>query len=102
MKSVRELIYKRGYGKINRQRKALTDNAMIEKSLGRHGIICIEDLIHEIATVGPHFKQASNFLWPFKLNNPNGKLIFIFPLKFSNSILLLLNRWLEKEGKSLC
>ena len=22
--------------------------------------------------VGPHFKQASNFLWPFKLNNPNG------------------------------
>jgi large subunit ribosomal protein L7e len=23
-------------------------------------------------TVGPHFKQASNFLWPFKLNNPNG------------------------------
>jgi len=72
LKSVRELIYKRGYGKINRQRKALTDNAMIEKSLGRHGIICIEDLIHEIATVGPHFKQASNFLWPFKLNNPNG------------------------------
>jgi large subunit ribosomal protein L7e len=101
LKSVRELIYKRGYGKINRQRKALTDNAMIEKSLGRHGIICIEDLIHEISTVGPHFKQASNFLWPFKLNNPNGKLI-IFPLKFLNFNLFQLKRWLEKEGKSLC
>jgi hypothetical protein len=22
--------------------------------------------------VGPHFKQASNFLWPFKLSSPSG------------------------------
>ncbi|OXV07136.1 hypothetical protein Egran_05099 [Elaphomyces granulatus] len=29
----------------------------------------LEDLIHEIYTVGPNFKQASNFLWPFKLSN---------------------------------
>ena len=72
LKSVRELIYKRGYGKINKQRIPLTDNALIEKSLGKHGIICVEDLVHEIFTVGPAFKQASNFLWPFKLNNPNG------------------------------
>ena len=40
--------------------------------LGKYGIICIEDLIHEIFTVGPAFKQASNFLWRFKLNTPNG------------------------------
>lgn len=40
--------------------------------LGRYGIICIEDIIHEIYTVGPHFKQATNFLWPFKLNTPTG------------------------------
>jgi len=72
LKSVRELIYKRGFGKVDKQRIALTDNAIIEKALGKHNIICIEDLIHEITTVGPHFKQASNFLWPFKLNNPNG------------------------------
>jgi len=72
LKSVRELIYKRGFGKINKARKALTDNAIIEKSLGKFGVICIEDVIHEIFTVGPHFKQVSNFLWPFKLNNPNG------------------------------
>lgn len=70
--SVRQLIYKRGYGKVNKQRVALTDNAIIEKALGQYGIICIEDLIHEIYTVGPHFKQASNFLWPFKLSNPSG------------------------------
>ena len=72
LKSVKELIYKRGYGKINKQRVALTDNAIIEESLGKFGIICIEDLVHEIYTVGPNFKQASNFLWPFKLSNPTG------------------------------
>lgn len=32
----------------------------------------MEDLIHELLTVGPAFKQVSNFLWPFKLNTPNG------------------------------
>merc|ERR1711988_1460749 len=63
LKSVRELIYKRGYGKINKQRLALNDNAVIEKGLGAHGIMCMEDLVHEIYTVGPKFKEANNFLW---------------------------------------
>jgi len=72
LKSVRELIYKRGYGKINKQRIPLTDNALIEESLGKYGIVCIEDIIHEIYTVGPNFKQVNNFLWPFKLSNPTG------------------------------
>lgn len=31
LKSVRELIYKRGYGKLNKQRIALTDNSIIEQ-----------------------------------------------------------------------
>ena len=35
LKSVNELIYKRGYGKINKKRIALTDNALIARSLGR-------------------------------------------------------------------
>ncbi|XP_015895931.4 large ribosomal subunit protein uL30y [Ziziphus jujuba] len=74
LKSVRELIYKRGYGKLDKQRIALTDNSIIEQALGKHGIICTEDLIHEIMTVGPHFKEANNFLWPFKLKAPLGGL----------------------------
>ncbi|KAH6793355.1 Ribosomal protein L30/L7 family protein [Perilla frutescens var. hirtella] len=74
LKSVKELIYKRGYGKVNKQRIALTDNSIIEQTLGKHGIICIKDLIHEILTVGPHFKEASNFLWPFQLKAPLGGL----------------------------
>ncbi|XP_074134981.1 large ribosomal subunit protein uL30 isoform X2 [Sminthopsis crassicaudata] len=72
LKSVNDLIYKRGYGKIKKQRIALTDNALIAKSLGKYGIICMEDLIHEIYTVGKHFKVANNFLWPFKLSSPRG------------------------------
>ena len=72
LKTVRDLIYKRGYGKIDKQRIPLTDNALIEENLGTFGIVCMEDLIHEIFMVGPNFKQASNFLWPFKLSNPTG------------------------------
>ncbi|KND92739.1 60S ribosomal protein L7 [Tolypocladium ophioglossoides CBS 100239] len=72
LKSIKELIYKRGYGKVNKQRTALTDNSIIEENLGKYGIVCMEDLIHEIYSVGPNFKQASNFLWPFKLSNPTG------------------------------
>ncbi|OMH83500.1 60S ribosomal protein L7, partial [Zancudomyces culisetae] len=45
---------------------------VIQQALGKFGIICIEDLVHEIFTVGPNFKQANTFLWPFKLSSPNG------------------------------
>uniref|UniRef100_A0A2K5IHX6 Ribosomal protein L30 ferredoxin-like fold domain-containing protein n=1 Tax=Colobus angolensis palliatus TaxID=336983 RepID=A0A2K5IHX6_COLAP len=51
LKSVNELIYKRGY-----------DNALIARSLGKYGIICLEDLIHEIYTVGKHFKETTHFV----------------------------------------
>jgi len=72
LKTIRELIYKRGYGKVSKQRIPLHDNAVIEQVLGKLGIQCMEDLVHEIVTVGPNFKAANNFLWPFKLSNPNG------------------------------
>jgi large subunit ribosomal protein L7e len=77
LKTVKELIYKRGFGKVSvaggaGQRIALTDNSIIEKALGKKGIICMEDLIHEIYTVGPHFKEANNFIWPFQLSSPLG------------------------------
>jgi large subunit ribosomal protein L7e len=72
LKPIRELIYKRGFGKVRGQRIPLTDNKVIEDNLGKHDIICMEDLVHEIHTVGPNFKRANNFLWPFKLSNPRG------------------------------
>ncbi|ODV81412.1 60S large subunit ribosomal protein [Suhomyces tanzawaensis NRRL Y-17324] len=70
--TIRHLVYKRGYGKVNKQRIALSDNSIIEANLKAYNILSVEDLIHEIYTVGPNFKQANNFLWPFKLSNPNG------------------------------
>jgi len=72
LKSIRELIYKRGYGKVRGQRIPLSDNRIIEENLSKHNILCMEDLIHEIATCGSNFKRANNFLWPFKLSNPTG------------------------------
>ncbi|KAL1778327.1 60S ribosomal protein L7 [Sigmodon hispidus] len=66
LKSVNELIYKRGYGKINKKKIALTDNSLIAQSLDKYVIICMEDLIHEIYIVG---KCANTFLWPFKLSS---------------------------------
>jgi 60S ribosomal protein uL30 len=71
--SVRKVIYKRGYAKVNGQRVPITDNSIIGAKLGKScGIWGVEDLIHEIVTVGPNFKAANNFLWPFKMNSPNG------------------------------
>lgn len=72
LKTVRELVYKRGHGKVGVDRVPITDNAIIEKALGKYNIICTEDLIHEIFTVGPHFREANRFLWPFKLTAPLG------------------------------
>jgi len=70
--TVQKLIWKRGFGKLNKQRIPISDNSVIQEGLGKFGIECTADLINEIYTVGPHFKQANNFLWPFKLSNPTG------------------------------
>merc|ERR1711993_174188 len=56
LKSVKDLIYKRGFVKVDGKRTPITS----------------KDIIHEIMTVGPNFKYATNFLWPFKLNTPTG------------------------------
>lgn len=72
LKTIKNLVYKRGFAKVGRERIPITSNQIIEEHLGKFGIICMEDLIHEIYTVGPHFKEANSFLWPFKLSSPNG------------------------------
>lgn len=71
-KTISDLIYKRGYGKMNRARIPLTDNALIENSLGKYKVNCIEDVVETIYNVGDNFKEVNNFLWPFKLDTPKG------------------------------
>ena len=41
LKAIRELVYKRGYAKVDGQRIPITDNQIIEKQLGKFGIICM-------------------------------------------------------------
>ena len=72
LKSVRSMLYKRGYGKLSGQRVPISSNEVVQAGLGHLGIFSIEDVIHEIYTVGPHFKEVSNFLWPVKMSAPKG------------------------------
>lgn len=39
-------------------------------SQGQYGIICLEDLIHEIYSAGKNFKVVNRFLCPFQLSVP--------------------------------
>lgn len=68
LKSVRELILKRGQAKVKNKAIPLTDNTVIEEHLGQYGVICLEDLIHEIAFPGKYFQRISHFLCPFQLS----------------------------------
>ena len=61
-----------GYPNLKTVRVPLMQNEQVEQVLGKFGILSVDDLIHEIYTVGPHFKECANFLWPFKLSSPNG------------------------------
>jgi len=75
LKTTRELLLKRGFAKVNNQRIPIVNNDIIHQQLGKYGIHGMDDLIHEIYTVGPNFKQANNFLWAFKLSSPNGGFV---------------------------
>ncbi|KAJ3679104.1 hypothetical protein LUZ60_017115 [Juncus effusus] len=74
LKSVKELIYKKGCGKIKKENVPLTNNDVIEQALGQYGMICVEDLVHEIVNVGPYFNEANKFLLPFKRKCPERRL----------------------------
>ncbi|QLG71385.1 hypothetical protein HG535_0B04270 [Zygotorulaspora mrakii] len=74
LSSIRALIQKRSrisYQKSEDEEPVempLNDNNIIEEKLGELGIICQEDIVHEISVLGDSFKKCSNFLLPFKLN----------------------------------
>lgn len=73
LKTIRHLIYKRGFVKHAGQRIPITDNFVIERKLrAGYRIQCVEDLVYQIYTVGRVFRKVNNFIWPFKLNTPTG------------------------------
>jgi large subunit ribosomal protein L7e len=65
-----DLLQRRGHGKIDGKKIPLSDNTVIEQALGSDtGILCLEDLVHEISTVGENFERVQKFLWPFQLES---------------------------------
>jgi len=71
-KMVFDLIHKRASFKDPEQpkeRKALSDNVLIEKHLGDLGVLCTEDLAHVIHTRSKQFEKVSERLWPIRLND---------------------------------
>jgi len=73
--TVMELIKRRGHGKINGERVPLSNNVIIEETLGHdYGLLCLEDLAYQIFSGGEYFQVVSSFFWPFQLTAPHSKL----------------------------
>lgn len=45
-------------------------NQAVEERFEETGLICIEDLVHEVVAMGPQFKEVVAWLAPFRLNPP--------------------------------
>ncbi|KAG5476043.1 hypothetical protein LSCM4_04999 [Leishmania orientalis] len=70
--TVRAMVYKRGYLKINGQRVKITDNQMIKDKYNNADIVCAEDIVNQIYTCGKHFRTVTHGMWTFKLAPPAG------------------------------
>ena len=56
---IHDLVFKHGFMSVDKKKKPLTDNQWIEDTLGEEtGIICVEDIVHELVTNGPNFKKV--------------------------------------------
>jgi len=71
-KSVDELLHRKACIRKAGKTDPLTDNVTVEKLLGEKGILCINDLAHEIYTVASNFESAVGILAPFHLSTPIG------------------------------
>lgn len=69
--TVRNLIFKRGKTLVGEKTRSI-DNAIVEEKLGSLGILCIEDIIHELISLGPNLRQVLEFMLPFRVMPPTG------------------------------
>lgn len=68
--TIRDLIFKHGFMKVDEKRVPMTSNLAIEEQLGDVGVICVEDVIHELFNVDNNFDAVRKLIGPFKLNPP--------------------------------
>ncbi|ORX58102.1 ribosomal protein L30p/L7e [Hesseltinella vesiculosa] len=67
--SVRSLVMKRAHTLKDGQRVPVTDNTMVEDALSDVGVICVEDIIHELMQGDKEtFDKITEYLAPFHLN----------------------------------
>ena len=65
---ISELVTKKAVALIDVVATPIVDNTIVEKELGKEcGLVCLEDLAHELSTVGEHFDRVRKFLLPFNL-----------------------------------
>jgi len=66
---VGDLMERKSFGTVKGEKVPLSDNTIIENTLGNeHGMICMEDLVHELTSVGKSFDAVATFLRPFPLS----------------------------------
>jgi len=70
--TIKKLVCKRGYLRVNRQRIPLVNNEQVESLLGGADIKSVGCMINELYTCGPEFTKVASALWPFKLSSPKG------------------------------
>ncbi|SCU78725.1 LAMI_0A05644g1_1 [Lachancea mirantina] len=66
--TVRALVQKRGRVQDGETTVPLNDNNFVEAKLGDEGIICVEDIVHEITSLGDQFAKCVFFLQPIALS----------------------------------
>jgi len=86
--AVRDLVHRRGkhvtYEDGERKRVPLSDNRIIEDALGEYDIICVEDLVEEILTIGPAFDKCLKFLSAFRVTPDKSKRRFNYSRQFKD------------------
>jgi len=73
---IADLIRRRGHGWVDGKRIPLKDNTIVENALGEKtngAVICVDDLVHELYSVGDEFAKVKSFLWTFQLAAPRSK-----------------------------
>lgn len=66
---VGDLMGRKSFGTVKGEKVPLSDNTIIENALGNdHGLICMEDLVHELINGGKSFDVVAKFLTPFPLS----------------------------------
>lgn len=68
IQTVRDLIFKHGFLRVGNKKTAINSNKLIEEHLGQFGVICIEDIVHELFTVSENFQNIKRFLFPFTVS----------------------------------